>query len=363
MMKNENNQNNTEKMDIPFLEKFMVASDNYEIFKFGGTTLRDDERGLRTMLQYFPHFFTEEQIKENMKHYNLQTMFHLVKKYFKKEYGYVGTEIELSNRYQNTINSYIYNDKTKPAFVHIDELFESTVMAFLLAMFKWSKEFENLEIYGECFKYVLFLMNDVCIFGEMQSESANKALLETVNGDIQILQLAEDCYWTIVVFSLAHEIAHAYLASIGKKYSDRHPEKEEYDADMIAYHIVLKIIIEEHGKSAMLEDYTYLAPMMYMDFFDLYYYTDRVLYKTWFYDPEHPLPIKRKNRLFTIAYKDEYIFESENGNHLYGGFLDVYDEYKDQLLLKMERRKLDAILHIEEREKIRRNRDDEGRSD
>lgn len=132
---------------------------------------------------------------------------------------------------------------------------------------------------------------------------------------------------------------------------------------MIAYHIVLKIIIEEHGKSAMLEDYTYLAPMMYMDFFDLYYYTDRVLYKTWFYDPEHPLPIKRKNRLFTIAYKDEYIFESENGNQLYGGFLDVYDEYKDQLLLKMERRKLDAILHIEEREKIRRNRDDEGRSD
>lgn len=132
---------------------------------------------------------------------------------------------------------------------------------------------------------------------------------------------------------------------------------------MIAYHIVLKIITEEHGKSAMLEDYTYLAPMMYMDFFDLYYYTDRVLYKTWFYDPEHPLPIKRKNCLFTIAYKDEYIFESENGNHLYGGFLDVYDEYKDQLLLKMERRKLDAILHIEAREKIRRNRDDEGRSD
>jgi hypothetical protein len=147
-----------------------------------------------------------------MKRHNLQTMFHLVKNYFEKEYGYVGTEIELSNRYQNTINSYIYYDKIKPAFVHIDELFESTVMAFLLAMFKWSKDFENLETYGECFKYVLFLMNDVCIFGEMQSESANKVLLETVNGDIQILQLAEDCYWTIVVFSLAHEIAHAYLA-------------------------------------------------------------------------------------------------------------------------------------------------------
>lgn len=32
--------------------------DNYAIFKFGGTSLRDDERGLRTMLQYFPDFFT-----------------------------------------------------------------------------------------------------------------------------------------------------------------------------------------------------------------------------------------------------------------------------------------------------------------
>lgn len=55
------------------------------------------------MLQYFPDFFTEEQIKEKMKRYNLKTMFHLVKKFFKKEYDYAGTEIELSNRYQNTI--------------------------------------------------------------------------------------------------------------------------------------------------------------------------------------------------------------------------------------------------------------------
>lgn len=357
MVERDNQEN--KKRDMPFLEKFMVPPDDYEIFKFGGSSLRDDERGLRIMLQYFSDSFTEEQIKENMKRYNLQTMFDLVKKYFNTEYGYSGTEIELNNRYQNTINSYIYNDEKNPVFVHIDELFESTVMSFLLAMLKWSKDFENLETYGECFKYVLFLMNDVCIFGEMQSESANKALLEVINGDVQILQLAEDCYWTIVVFSLAHEIAHAYLASMGKKYSEKHPEKEEYDADMIAYHIVLKIMIEEQSNDVMLEEYTYLAPMMYMDFFDLYYYTDRVLYKTYLLDPQHPTPIKRKNRMFAIAYKEEYDFATEDGNHLYGGFLDVYDEYRDQLLLKMEKGKLDAILHIKEREQIRRSGDDE----
>lgn len=42
--------------------------------------------------------------------------------------------------------------------------------------------------------YILYLLNDVCIFGEMQEAEANRTLMDTLNGDIQILQLAEDCY-------------------------------------------------------------------------------------------------------------------------------------------------------------------------
>lgn len=341
---------------IPFLEKYMLPPDEYSIFKFGGLTVRDMPREMETMLQYFPNYFTEQQLRDNMKKYNLHNMFEIVKKYFFQEYGYKGSDIELSNKYQNTINSYIYNDKWNPAFIHIDELFESTIMTFLLAMFKWSKDFTNLEVYGECFIFVLYLLNDVCIFGEMQEEVANKSLLNVVQGDIQILQLAEDCYWTIVVFSLAHEIAHAYLESSERCYSKRHPEKEEFDADAMAYHIVLKIIMDE---DSILQKYTYLAPMMYMDFFDLYYYTDRVLYKTVFYDPQHPTPIKRKNRLFAIVDKKEYDFDTIDGNHLYSGFLDVYDEYRDQVLLKMERGKLNDILRTEKRARMRRGAEDE----
>ena len=153
-----------ERNDNPFLEKFMLPPDDYEIFKFGGSSLKDEKRGIKTMLKYFSSYFTEEQLKENMASYNLQTMFDIVKKYFAREYGYTGAEIELSNIYQNSINSYIYNDRINPVFVHIDELFESTVMGFLLAMFKWSKDFENLEIYGECFKYVLFFIFFCCSF-------------------------------------------------------------------------------------------------------------------------------------------------------------------------------------------------------
>lgn len=343
--------------DIPFMEKFMVPQ-MYELFRFGGSSVKDEESGIKRMLKYFSGFFTEEQLRKNMEHYNLQKMFNVVKEYFYKEYGYGECAITLSNRYQKTINSYIYNDKDNPAFIHIDELFESTVIAFFLVMFIWSKNFDELEIYGECFKYTLFLMNDVCIFGEMQGQDANDALLQLVAGDVQILQLAEDCYWTVVVFSLAHEVAHAYLASIGKTYSPHHPEKEEYDADMIAYHIVLKIIMDKNGSDRILEEYTYLAPMMYMDFFDLYYYTDRVLYKSRFWDPEHPGPVDRKKRLFAIANKEEYDFNTVDGNHLYGGFLDVYDEYKDQVLLKKERGKLEAIIYTERRNQMRGNWND-----
>ena len=73
--------------DIPFLEKFMLPPDDYEIFKFGGSSLKDEERGIQTMLKYFSSYFTEEQLKENRARENLQMIFDIVKKYFAKEYG------------------------------------------------------------------------------------------------------------------------------------------------------------------------------------------------------------------------------------------------------------------------------------
>lgn len=51
-----------EKNNRPFLEKFMLPPDDYEIFKFGGGSLKDEERGIKTMLKYFSSYFTEEQL-------------------------------------------------------------------------------------------------------------------------------------------------------------------------------------------------------------------------------------------------------------------------------------------------------------
>lgn len=129
----------------------------YELFKTSGSTLKDEKRGLGLMLQYFSGHFIGEQLIENMQRYNVENMLALVKDFFGKEFGYAAENVELNNLYQRTVNSYIYNDGKKPAVVHIDELFESTMMAFFLAMFKWSKDFADLGVYGNCYRYVLYL--------------------------------------------------------------------------------------------------------------------------------------------------------------------------------------------------------------
>ena len=339
--------------------RFFLPPDDYEILRFGGESVKDEEKGIKRIMKYYHDSgLTEEQLRENNKKYNLEQMLQIVKEYFGMEYGYRGEGIVLSNRYQRSVNSYIFLEDEREQFVHIDELFESSIMAFFLIIFRWSKEFDNLEVYGNCFTYLLFIMNDVSILGDIPNEKSNEMLLQIMDGDAQVMNLASSCYWTVVIFSLAHEVAHSYFASIGKKFPNR--KKEEFKADAVAYDIVLKIIIDCSRKgeeNRIIEDYAYLAPVMYMQYFDLFYYTDRVLYNRMIRTNTHPLPKERICHLFAIANDDKYDFDTENGNHLYAGFLDAYDEYRTQLLMKKERGKLDKIIRTEKREQ--RGRKDE----
>lgn len=332
--------------------RFFLPPDDYEILRFGGESVKDEEKGIKQMMKYYHDFgLTEEQLRENNKKYNPEQMLQIVKEYFGREYGYRGEGIVLSNRYQRSVNSYIFLEDEKEQFVHIDELFESSIMAFFLVIFKWSKEFDNLEVYSNCFTYLLFIMNDVSILGDIPNEKSNEMLMQIIDGDTQIMNLASLCYWTVVIFSLAHEVAHSYFASIGEKFPNR--KKEEFEADAVAYDIVLKIIIDCSRKgevNRIIEDYAYLSPVMYMQYFNLFYYTDRVLYNRMIMTNTHPLPNERICHLFAIANDDKYDFDTENGNHLYAGFLDAYDEYRTQLLIKKERGKLDKIIRTEKRE-------------
>ena len=76
----------------------------------------------------------------------------------------------------------------------------------------------------------------------------------------------------------------------------------------------MKIIIDCSRKgeeNRIIEDYAYLAPVMYMQYFDLFYYTDRVLYNRMIRTNTHPLPKERICHLFAIANDDKYDFDTE----------------------------------------------------
>lgn len=317
--------------------------------------MRHDEEGIRKMQNTFP-VITEQQLRENMEIYNLDEVFKIVKEYFKRELNFDSRSI-LINNYQRALGSYFYPGLEQSSLVHVDELLESALIGFLSVMFIWDYEMQNPEVAGDCFRYVLFLMNEVCIFGEFPGENAIAQLMEIIRGHQHIVKLAEECYWTIMIFNIAHEIAHEYLGSIQKndfsKLSDNEKRniliQEEYQADRIAYDLVLKIMMNGTGRPLKLQEYSYLAPMMYMDFFELYYYTDRVLYKNQVLQVDHPSIKSRKKALFALANDDRYDFDTSSGNDLYNCFLYATDEYKDELLLKEQRGKLHPIIFTERR--------------
>lgn len=156
---------------------------------------------------------------------------------------------------------------------------------------------ENTDIY---FKLLCFIFNEQCIWGQMPDENAKEVIMKKVSKDSQILNLASDCYWLIILFTVAHEVAHIYQMEKNPTYWREHLIEAEYNADEIAYDILLKLIMEKKNQKMILEEYTYLTSMMYMDFFNLYYYTDYILYETKHNFKDHPTPERRKERLLLL---------------------------------------------------------------
>ena len=97
---------------FPKTKEYMVPQIyEYILHRSGDKSVQNDKTGIQRMLQNFNGAFTEEQLRENMEKYNLTKMFELVKKYFKREYDYEDDSIILSNNYQQSINSYLYDDQ------------------------------------------------------------------------------------------------------------------------------------------------------------------------------------------------------------------------------------------------------------
>lgn len=335
----------------PFIEYYMLPPDPYMMTRHAGTDQGNYDLLAANMNRFFPEISKEEYENYAGNNQIFNEMLDMVRSAFQRWYDYDCRDIYLNNNYQKSFNSYAYVDRINPIFIHVDQLLETIILNFMIVILKWAKELENNVDGNSYFIYLIYLMNELCIFGELPSEDAKAVLMEKTADDSQIINLASDCHWGIMVFTVAHEIAHAYQMHINPEYWEKNPKESEFDADAIAYDILLRLIMDGQGKNLIMQEYVYLAPMMYMDFFNLYYYTDYTLYGTRYSSQTHPSPDERKAALFAIVEREIYQLNTEEGNVVYQWFCWVYDMFMEKLPEYKGKGKLDGIIHSELRKK------------
>lgn len=316
----------------------------YEEYRNKGVNGRCMELAEQNMLRFFPNIPREEYEKYIKEDPFFEEMLKLVRYGFIKWYNWDPGIIHVTNDFQHDINSYAYVDKEFPMFIHVDQLLETVVLWFMLTTLKWSKEHDDYETDHEFFLNLLYLLNEVALNGEMPDEDGKEALLRKTINDIQIQNLASDCHWAMLIFTVAHEVAHIYQIVTNEEYWKEHLQEAEYHADKIGYDILLHLIMDKQENELIMQDYAYLAPMMYMDMFELIFETVRILYDKEISYGIHPSPDERIEAMFELVDRDEYQFDTQRGNAVYYWFKEIYDRYIKYLKRYMAAGKLDHII-------------------
>lgn len=318
----------------------------YRMIRNAGVNQRRIELAEYHMLKFFPKVTREEYEKYILNEPYFEEVLQLVRYGFMKWYDWDIGKIEVNHNFQHSINSYAYVDENFPMFIHVDQLLESVLLGIMLTIFKWAKEYENNkeEVF---FKDLLYLLNEVALMGELPNEASKTSVMNKVAIDCQIQNLAADCHWAMLVFTVGHEVDHIYQMNTNRIYWEEHLKEAEFNADKIGYDILLHLIMEQSKQSSQnlkMEEYAYLAPMMYMDIFEMIYYTAYVLYDKEPFYGQHPSPEERKDVMFELVEQDKYQFNTEEGNVSYQWFCFIYDAYKEKLLEYKEMRKLEKII-------------------
>lgn len=316
----------------------------YEEYRNNGVNRRSMELAEQNMLKFFPSIPREEYERFIKKDPFFDEVLELVRYGFKKWYNWDPGEINVTHDFQYDINSYAYVDKAFPMFIHVDQLLETVVLWFMLTTLKWSKEHDDKSADHEYFVDLLYLLNEIALNGELPSEDGKESLISKTMNDVQIQNLASDCHWAMLVFTVAHEVAHIYQVETNEDYWKSHLKEAEYHADKVGYDILLRIIMEKQEKELIMEEYTYLAPMMYMDMFELLFETVRILYDKEISYGMHPSPDERIEAMFELADQAEYQFDTQDGNVVYYWFKWTYERYIVNLKRYKEAGNLDHII-------------------
>ncbi len=272
---------------------------------------------------------------------------------------------------RETNASYYMSDKS----IIIDPLLIDGLHNFFVICYIWEDFMysdENIKVRNQADDDNASFMNDVyfkyftTIFYAFIKDKALcniykfKYVLEQSNkiGESALFNLITSCQFCATYFCVAHECAHAYfdINNITFDSDDIYSaeEYEEFEADKYAYKLIIELIKEEEQSGTIIGDrelfnYSYLAPMMLINFFIAYFTVEEKIYphknvKLLLNNAENRL---RELMKYYYFYYNEYDFpfETEGGNAAYNGILNSLDKYKEMLEQYDKNGKLSVIFN------------------
>lgn len=281
------------------------------------------------------HNISEYSLRDSLYSHNTEIIFQKIKDKFEQVYAFDSSNIHfIGNRTQGNVNAFCGEN-----LIFFDRMLEDTLHAFFMVTLIWAKYFNNEDVYGRFFNYLTTVIYAAMIDKSTYNIYKFEYIQKEIDQWSSTVNRAVSCQYFSMYFCIAHEVAHKYIEGTGLKIGQM---QEEFRADAIAYDIVLRLLMDEANSNIddndrELFEYCYLSPMMIFDFWDVLFYANRLITNTYITDDNiHPRIKKRKESLFSIPYRDEYEFDSVEGNAVYSSFLDVIDKYKTELLYRKE---------------------------
>lgn len=234
-------------------------------------------------------------------------------------------------------------------YVYIDLLMSSVLYDYAAAFYLWARFPDDTRIQSECFRRILYTFDACCRKGNFPDKEGMLFLYKMIdeNLDNKGIIFISDLYWCMIAFALCHEVAHIYLKhQEPKDLASAHAQ--EYEADAAGYDVFLRLMIRYMHRAdgdafAFFQEYLYATPMILMLFFhDLfsmgYYMFGETIGK------DHPSLMNRIDRFLEISQKEEYDFDTTEGNTVLQSYWEVSDKFLEELLYKLKNGKLETII-------------------
>ena len=297
--------------------------------------------------RWFDFIKREDYQRYGIEHAAFREIVSITKHELEEQTGFELGHMDVVYNYQRGTSGYAVVDPSGPFFVHIDQSLDMQLFGLTLAMVTWMRDYDNDPSDLFFFRQVLYCMNELFVLSNLPENEMRTRLFDRVASDMQILDLASDLYWAMLVFTIGHEFGHAYQMASGPELWGGRRHGSEYHADSLGYRVLLGLIRKGCVGSFQFEPYTCLAPMMYLGYYQMARETDRVLYGVCGEPATHPTLARRLNALYKLY--DKSGVESGDAVGIYEWFLFLYDEYVRMLRDLARRGRLEGIRHPEER--------------